>query len=66
MTVSPKQARLLCEKSQKEIAEMLGVHRDTYTKWEKNPDAMPVGKAKEFAVIVGREVDEIFFIGLST
>ncbi|MBA9086985.1 DNA-binding XRE family transcriptional regulator [Fontibacillus solani] len=66
MTVSPKQARLLCEKTQREIAGILGVHRDTYMKWEKNPDVMPVGKAKEFASIVGRNVDEIFFSIMST
>ena len=61
MTISPKQARLLSDLSQKEVADQLGVHRQTYMKWERNADEMPVGKAKAFSMIVGREVDEIFF-----
>lgn len=61
MTVTPRQARLLSDLSQQEVAKKLGVHRQTYMKWEHNADEMPVGKAKEFCVIVGRKLDEIFF-----
>lgn len=66
MGISLKQARLLSDLSQKEVAKRLGVHRQTYMKWEHNPDEMPVGKAKDFSVIVGRKVDEIFFNSIST
>jgi DNA-binding XRE family transcriptional regulator len=66
MVISPKQARVLCDLSQKEVAYKLGVHRQTYMKWERNPDEIPVGKAKEFSEIVGRGVDEIFFVPEST
>jgi DNA-binding XRE family transcriptional regulator len=66
MVISPKQARVLSDLSQKEVAEKLGVHRQTYMKWERNADEMPVGKAKEFSEIVGRGVDEIFFTRVST
>lgn len=66
MVISPKQARVLSDLSQKQIAEKLGVHRQTYMKWERNPDEMPVGKAKEFSEIVERGVDEIFFTRVST
>lgn len=66
MTLTPRQARLLSDLSQLEVAEKLGVHRQTYMKWERNPDEMPVGKAKEFSVIVGSSVDQIFFNPEST
>jgi len=66
MVLSVKQARLLSEMTQRDVAEKLGVHRQTYMKWELNSDEMPVGKAKEFSAIVNRSVDEIFFISQST
>lgn len=66
MAISVKQARLRKELSQREVAEGLKVHRQTYMKWEKNGDEMPVGKAKEFCAIVGIPMDEIFFSHEST
>jgi len=66
MPLSLKQARLLADLTQKEVAQKLGVHRQTYMKWERNADEMPVGKAKQFAKIVGRSIDEIFFHSEST
>ncbi|WP_088227816.1 helix-turn-helix transcriptional regulator [Desulfosporosinus sp. FKB] len=66
MAISAKQARLRKELSQKKVAELLGVHRQTYMKWEHNADEMPVGKAKEFCKIVNLPVDEIFFSPGST
>lgn len=66
MVISPKQARVLCDLSQKQVAEKLGVHRQTYMRWERNADEMPVGKAKEFSKIVKRKMDEIFFAPEST
>lgn len=66
MTLSPKQARVLADLSQKEVANRLGVHRQTYMKWENNSDEMPIGMAKQFSEIVGRDVEEIFFSSIST
>lgn len=66
MALSLKQARLLADLTQKEMAARLGVHRQTYMKWEHNADEMPIGKAKQFAKIVGRDIDEIFFHSKST
>ncbi|WP_353853090.1 helix-turn-helix transcriptional regulator [Dehalobacter restrictus] len=66
MALSVKKARLLSELSQEQIAEKLNVHRQTYMKWEQNPDDMTVKKAKEFCVIVGIPFDEIFFSREST
>jgi|GEM_PF-5550911 Predicted transcriptional regulators len=58
---SVRQARLISELTQKEIAERLGVHRQTYMRWEYNPSEMPVGKAIQFSKMVNRSLDEIFF-----
>lgn len=66
MGLTPKQARLLRDLTQQEVADLLGVHRQTYMKWENRPDEIPVGKAKEFSKIVGVSVDNIFFNSDST
>lgn len=59
MSISVKQARTRREYSQKEIAEKLKIHRQTYIIWEKTPDKMSVGKAKEFCSIVNLSMNEI-------
>lgn len=56
-----KQWRLLNEKSQEEMAEACGVHRNTYAKWEENPDTVKIGDAKKFAAALRISVDDIFF-----
>lgn len=61
MKLTLKQARLFSELSQEELANLLGVHRQTYMKWEKKPEEMPMGKAVEFCRIVKVSIDEIFF-----
>lgn len=55
------QARAMRGFSQKHAAEMLDVHRQTLGKWEKNAADMPMGKAKEFAKLVGMEMSDIKF-----
>ena len=66
MTFTLKQARLLSGFTQAQVAKELDVHRDTYMKWERNADAMPVGKAKKASELFGKGVDEIFFTHEST
>lgn len=61
MKLTLRHARLLADLTQKEIAEILGVHVHTYMKWEHNPDEISVGTAKQFAKIVGRDIEELFF-----
>lgn len=61
MKITVKMARLFAGLTQKEIAEILGVHVQTYMKWEKNPEEMSIGTAKQFSRIVGIGVEEIFF-----
>ncbi|KZE79280.1 hypothetical protein AV654_17570 [Paenibacillus elgii] len=61
MELTMKKARMLAELTQKDVAEMLGVHVHTYVKWERNPDEISIGTAKQFSRIVNVDFEEIFF-----
>jgi transcriptional regulator with XRE-family HTH domain len=61
MSLTLKQVRLLKEKSQHDLAEMLGVHVQTYRKLEENPNLVTIGQAKKLAKYLGISYDEIFF-----
>lgn len=61
MTITMKQARVGIGASQKEIAEKLGVHEQTYGRMEKNPEDVTIGQAIAFSKIVGLKVEDIFF-----
>lgn len=56
-----KQARLLAGLTQRDVAEVLGVHVQTYMKWERNPEEMSIGTAKQFSRIVNVSLENIFF-----
>jgi len=66
VNLTMKQARQLAGLTQQEAAKLLDVHKQTYVKWEKNSDLIPLGRARKFSKIVGLKVDEIFFEGKST
>lgn len=59
--ISLKQARLLGEKTQDYMAELLGIHVQTYRKLEQNPDSVTVGQAKVISKNLGFSYDTIFF-----
>ena len=61
-----KQARQLSGKTQKEIANQLGVCRDTYRSIEKDPEKATIKQAFEFCEVVGIPIDQIFFGKSST
>lgn len=61
-----KQARLLKGLTQKEVAKKLGVHVQTYSNMERNPDDVTVGEAKLISEILGFSYDFIFFNDDST
>lgn len=61
MKLTLKQARLLADLTQKEVADILGVHVQTYMKWERNPEDMSVGTAKQLSKIFDVGFEEIFF-----
>lgn len=66
MNFSLKQARLLKGLTQKEVAEKLGIHKQTYGKLEKNPDEVTIGQAKQISQILDFSYDFIFFNTNST
>lgn len=66
MGFSVKQARLYAGFTQAEIAQKLGISRDTYRKIENAPDTASVAIARKFSATVGIPIDEIFFDKNST
>ena len=61
MELTPKGIRLLKGITQKEVAERLKIHPQTYSKLEKNPDMFTLKQAKEFSELFGVDCDQIFF-----
>ena len=61
-----KAARVINGLTQREMAKKLGVHVQTYRKWEKNPEIVEVGVAKKISNILGISYDNIFFNNDST
>jgi len=63
---SVKQARQYAGFTQMEMAQKLGVSRDTYRKIELSPESASVALAKKISEIVGIPIDQIFFAQNST
>lgn len=61
LILTVKQARLMKGLTQKQVAEALGVHVQTYQKIEKRPKTATVDQAKIIAELTGFSVDQIFF-----
>ena len=66
MGFTVKQARQYAGFTQREMAEKLGVSRDTYRKIEKSPEDATVATAKRISEVVGIPIDQIFFTSIST
>ena len=66
MVFSVKQARLISNLKQTDMAKKLGIHVQTYRKIEQNPDLATIEQAKKIAEIVEIPYDEIFFTCNST
>lgn len=61
MRLTMKKARQIADLRQIDVAKAMGVHVQTYMKWERNPGEMTIMNAQRFSRIVGRSFDEIFF-----
>lgn len=48
-------------KSQEAIANALGVHVNTYRRWEDNPGEIKIDKAVQIADLLGIDLDDIIF-----
>ena len=47
--------------SKRKMAELLGVHENTYRNWERNPNLISIIYAKKIAEIIGVSIDQIMF-----
>ena len=61
MSLSVKQARLMSEKTQAQVAKKMGICVQTYRKLEESPKKMTIEQAKLFCVAVDRGLDELIF-----
>lgn len=61
MTLTLRQARLVKELTQEQMADILGVHVQTYRKIELNPDSATIKEAKILASKLGLDYNDIFF-----
>ena len=66
MGFSVKQARNYAELTQVEVAQKLGISRDSYRKIELFPETASIAIAKKFSEVVGIPIDQIFFAENST
>lgn len=58
---TPKEWRARLNLTQGDVAEALGVHRTTYSFWEKNPQKMEIGEGIALADVFGCEFSDIIF-----
>jgi len=56
-----KQHRVIRDITQEQMAEKIGVHRNTYVNWEENPENISIKNANKFATSLGISIDDIFF-----
>ena len=61
MIFTVKQARLLANKTQAQMAEALKVHVQTYRKIELKPETATVKQAQIISEVTGLTLDQIFF-----
>lgn len=66
MIYTVKQARVLRDLTQAQMAEKMGISRGTYRKIEENPKSATVEQAYKISDITGVNIDEIFFADVST
>jgi transcriptional regulator with XRE-family HTH domain len=65
-TLTLRQARAMRGFTQKELARRLGVHVQTYSKMEKEPEEVTIRDAKRISEILDVSYDLIFFDNSST
>lgn len=60
MRITMKQARVGADMTQRQVADRLGVHVQTYQRMENNPEDISIKQGKDFADIVGMNFEDIF------
>jgi len=61
MALTLRQWRRAKEITQKEMADKLVIHVNTYQNWEESPDKISVSNAVKIADILGVSIDDIDF-----
>lgn len=61
MALTVRMWRCAKEISQEKMANLLGIHVNTYQNWEKNPENISIGNARKIAEIFGVSENEIDF-----
>ena len=61
MALTLRQWRRAKEISQEKMAEILGVHVNTYQNWEETPEKISIEKAMAIAKTFGVSLDDITF-----
>lgn len=61
MAYTIKQARMLSEKTQQEMAENMGISRDTYRKIELKPETATIAQARRISDLTGVPMDSLIF-----
>lgn len=57
MKMTVREWRLVREISQKKAAAAVGVHVNTYAKWENEPGTIPIKKMYDLAALFGVSID---------
>ena len=67
MSLTIRQARMMCGFTQQQMADALCVHRTTYRKLEEHPDQITIAQAKEISRVTGVSINDLnFFVQNST
>lgn len=61
MQITMKQARVGAEMTQKQMAEQMGVHVQTYMRMESHPEDVTIKQGKLFSRITGVRFEDLFF-----
>lgn len=64
--ITVKAARINAGLTQERVAKSLGIHPQTYMKFEQCPEKMTVKMANEFARIVNRSIETIYFLHIKS
>lgn len=56
-----KEARTSRGIKQNAVADAAGITRQTYAKYEEEPDSMTIGMAKRICEFIGCDISDIFF-----
>ena len=59
--ITMKQARIGINATQEDIAKKMGIHPQTYSKIERQPERATIEQGIDFCKIVGVSFEEIFF-----